>query len=86
MPLFFFHAKPLPWNASASSQLSRMDQLGERAFDQVELAEAELALLKQEHVLRDLITTDEPTAEAKARLEKLREIVARLSSKGRAGG
>jgi hypothetical protein len=57
-----------------------MDPLGERALKQVDLAEAELALLKQEQLLRDLLTTDEPTAEATARLKKLREVVARLTT------
>jgi hypothetical protein len=58
-----------------------MDPLGERALEEVNLAEAELAQLKHEQLLRDLLTTEEPTAEATARLQKLREDVARLTAK-----
>jgi hypothetical protein len=58
-----------------------MNPLGERALEQVDLAEAELALLKHEQLLRDLLTTEEPTAEATARLQKLRDNVARLTAK-----
>jgi hypothetical protein len=42
---------------------------------QLELAEAELAVLKQEHVLRHLVETGEPTEEARALLTRLRKAV-----------
>lgn len=38
-------------NTPGKSALSAMDLLGNRALTQVELAEAELAVLRQEHVL-----------------------------------
>ena len=50
----------------------------EDALHQLELAEAELALLKQELVLQQLIDTREPTAEASRQLQRLREAVDRL--------
>ena len=46
---------------------------------QLDLAEAELAVLKQEGVLRHLVTTGEPTADAVEQLARLRAIVAKLS-------
>jgi hypothetical protein len=48
-------------------------------YHEVELAEAELAVLKQELVLQHLIDTGEPTAGEMAHLQRLREAVARLS-------
>ena len=53
----------------------------EDALHQLELAEAELALLKQELVLQQLIDTREPTAEASRQLQRLRETVHRLVSR-----
>jgi hypothetical protein len=70
-----------PGTRAHCSRLSDMDPAGERALEQVEIAEAELALLMQEPVLRDLLNTAEPTMEATARLQKLRDVVARLSGK-----
>lgn len=58
-----------------------MDRLGQRALQQVELAEAELALLIEEQVLRDLLTPDEPSAECRERLQRLREVAANLAGK-----
>ncbi len=52
----------------------------EAARRQLELAEAELAVLKQEHVLRHLLETGEASDEARARLAKLRETVANLTT------
>jgi hypothetical protein len=46
----------------------------EAASHQLELAEAELAVLKQELALQHLIDTREPTAEARAHLARLREV------------
>jgi hypothetical protein len=50
------------------------------AFDQLELAEAELAVLKQELVLQHLIDTREPTDGARALLARLRDTVTRLTT------
>ena len=58
-----------------------MDRLGKRALEQVELADAEFALLREEQVLRDLLATNELTVEAAARIQRLRETVARLLAK-----
>jgi hypothetical protein len=49
------------------------------AFDQVQLAEAELAVLKQELALQHLINMREPTEDARAILERLRAAVSRLA-------
>jgi hypothetical protein len=49
------------------------------AFDQIQLAEVELALIKQELVLQHLVDIREPTEEARVMLLRLREAVARLS-------
>jgi hypothetical protein len=57
-----------------------MDTPGQGALHQLDLAEAELAVLKQELVLQHLLDTREPTADASAQLERLREVVARLSA------
>jgi hypothetical protein len=48
-------------------------------LDLLALAEAELAVLKQEHILRHLVDTGEPTKEARELLAKLREAVAKLT-------
>jgi hypothetical protein len=55
-----------------------MDPEIKQALDQIELAEAELAVLKQEQVLRELLSTALPTADATARLATLRKAVERL--------
>ena len=52
------------------------------ARHELDLAEAELAVLKQELVLRHLVDTGEPTEEARTHLAKLRE-VARVLTEGR---
>ena len=48
---------------------------------QIELAEAELAILKQEGVLRDLLSTGAPTAEAIAQLVRLRELIEKIAAR-----
>ena len=58
-----------------------MDLYEQEAFRQLELAEAELAVLKQELVLQHLIDTREPSADAVTQLATLREVVARLLEK-----
>ena len=55
-----------------------MDKNGYRAQQQVELADAEFQVLKQEFALRHLLDTGEPTDEARAQLQRLRDTVARL--------
>jgi hypothetical protein len=55
-----------------------MDPEIKHALDQIELGEAELAVLKQEQVLRELLSTGLPTADATARLAALRKAVERL--------
>jgi len=47
------------------------------ACKEIRVIEAELAVSKQEKVLRELMRTDEPTEEATALLEGLRQKVAR---------
>ena len=59
-----------------------MDDLSKSALKQLEEAEAELAVLRQEGVLRHLLDAGEPTADAVSRLTKLREVVARLKLQG----
>ena len=56
-----------------------MDKAGKDALQQVEIAEAELAILRQEDVLRHLLTTGEPTKEAVAQLARFRKVVADLT-------
>jgi hypothetical protein len=56
-----------------------MDTFVERAWVELQFAEAELAVLKQEQVVRELLRCDQPTAEATARLREFREAVERLS-------
>jgi hypothetical protein len=58
--------------------MGRMDPAAKHALDQIELGEAELAVLKQEQVLRELLSTGLPTADATARLAALRKAVERL--------
>ena len=58
-----------------------MDEHSERALSQIELAEAELAILKQEGVLRDLLSTGAPTAEAVAQLARLRELIEKIAAR-----
>jgi hypothetical protein len=56
-----------------------MDRTGREAQQQVEIAEAELAVLKQELVLHELINTGEPTEAATALLQRLRRAVEQLT-------
>ena len=56
-----------------------MDEHSERALSEIHLAEAELAVLKQEGVLRNLLSTGAPTAEAVAQLARLRELVEKIA-------
>ena len=56
-----------------------MDKTGKDALEQVDIAEAELAVLKQEGLLRHILSTGEPTAEAVAQLARLRKVAASLS-------
>lgn len=58
-----------------------MDHGEPEARRQLELAEAELAVLKQELVLHQLLSTGEPTAEATELLKRLRRVAAQLTGK-----
>ena len=57
-----------------------MDGHSERALSQIELAEAELAVLKQESVLRNL-ATGAPTVDAIAQLARLRELTEKIAAR-----
>ena len=50
------------------------------ALNQVELAEAELAVLKQELVVQHLIDTPEPMEDARVVQQRLRDAVAKLTA------
>ena len=63
-----------------------MDIVAERAREELQFAEAELAVLKQDQVLRELLRCGEPTIEATARLRQFREAVERLSRRRRQEG
>ena len=63
-----------------------MDIVAERAREELQFAEAELAVLKQEQVLRELLRCGEPTIEATVRLRQFREAVERLSRRKRQEG
>ena len=56
-----------------------IERTQEAARRELDLAEAELAVLKQEMVLRHLIDTGEPTEAARAVLVRLRAVAAKLS-------
>jgi hypothetical protein len=56
-----------------------MQDAEEAARHELHLAEAELAVLRQELVLRHLIDTREPTEEARTDLARLREIARTLT-------
>jgi hypothetical protein len=60
-----------------------MDLVIQGAREELQFAEAELAVLKQEQVLRELLRCGQPTAEATARLRQFREAVERLSARKR---
>ena len=57
-----------------------MDRAAQQALEQLELAEAELAVIKQEQALRELLRLGEPTAEGTALLSKLRDAVERATA------
>jgi hypothetical protein len=52
----------------------------EEALHKIELAAAELAVLKQELVLQQLIDTREPTQEAREILRRLRQVAEALTA------
>jgi hypothetical protein len=54
-----------------------IEGLTKQASEHLRLAEAELALLKQEWVLAELLSTGEPTVEGIAHLAELRRAVER---------
>jgi hypothetical protein len=58
----------------------RIGDKSRQALSEIERAEAELAVLKQEGVLRNLLSTGAPTAEAAAQLARLREAVETLAA------
>ena len=47
---------------------------------ELDRAEAELAIIKQEHLLQNLVTTGEPTAGAVEQLARLRETLKKLAA------
>jgi hypothetical protein len=47
---------------------------------ELDRAEAKLAIIKQEHLLQNLVTTGEPTAETVEQLARLRYIFERLAA------
>lgn len=57
-----------------------MDIAAQQAGDQLDLADAELAVLKQEHVVRELLRLGQPTAEGTELLRELREHVERVTA------
>ena len=59
-----------------------LDPTLEAARCELDLAEAELAVMKQELVLLRLVDTGEPTEEAQAALARLHDKVAQLSASG----
>ena len=56
-----------------------IEQTQEAARRELDLAEAELAVLKQELVLQHLVDIGEPTEEARVVLARLRNVATRLS-------
>ena len=65
--------------SSPSREITHMDKKGRRAQEEVELAEAELQVLKQELVVQHLIDTGEPTDEAQELLERVRAVAKALA-------
>ncbi|MBO0742864.1 MAG: hypothetical protein J2P51_15745 [Hyphomicrobiaceae bacterium] len=59
-----------------------IERTQEAARRELDLAEAELAVLKQELVLQRLVDTGEPTEQARAALTRLRNVAAELSASG----
>jgi len=60
-----------------------VERTQDAAHRELELAEAELAVLKQELVLQHLVDIGEPTEEARTALARLRDVAAQLSAGGR---
>jgi hypothetical protein len=56
-----------------------MNQDQQDASRLIELAEAEYEVIKQELLVQQLLDTDEPTEDARATLQRLREIASTLS-------
>jgi hypothetical protein len=63
-----------------------LDPTLEAARCELDLAEAELAVLKQELILQRLVDTGEPTEEARAALARLHDTLAQLSAGGSPDG
>ena len=77
-PKFLAFSTDPAGNKSISSPSREITQ-GRRAQEEVELAEAELQVLKQELVVQHLIDTGEPTDEAQELLEGLRAVAKALA-------
>jgi hypothetical protein len=63
---------------------SGIDNESRHTASELERAEAELAVLKREGVLRNLMTIGAATAEGAAQLARLREAVEKLAAAARA--
>ena len=63
-----------------------MDPIVSRALEHVDLGEAELAVMKQEQVIRELLSTGRSTAEAIALLQELQDAAATLAARIQAHG
>jgi hypothetical protein len=63
------------------SRSAAIEGLTDQAGEHLRLAEAELAVLKQEWVLAELLSTGEPTAETIAHLAELRRAVERAQQR-----
>ena len=59
-----------------------VERIQDAARRELDLAEAELAVLKQELVLQHLVDIGEPTEEARTALARLRDMAAQLSASG----
>ena len=60
-----------------------VERIEDAARRELDLAEAELAVLKQELILQHLVDIGEPTEEARTALARLRHVAAQLSASGR---
>ena len=67
------------WGQGAIQMAEPIQHAHDAARRELELAEAELAVLKQELVLQHLVDTGEPTAEARRVLSRLRDVATQLS-------
>jgi uncharacterized protein YigA (DUF484 family) len=63
-----------------------VERIQDAARRELELVEAELAVLKQELVLQHLVDTGEPTEEARMALARLRDVAVRLSASASGAG